>query len=38
VGENQAADVEEMLQSAGFRETDTRRDSQGIDRVVFGKM
>jgi len=38
VGEDQAADVEEMLLNAGFRETDTRRDSQGIDRVVFGRM
>ena len=38
VGEGQAKDVSEMLMSAGFSRTATRKDTQGIDRVVIGKM
>ena len=38
VGEGQAQAVSEMLMSAGFSRTATRKDTQGIDRVVIGKM
>ena len=38
VGEGQAEAVSEMLMSAGFSRTATRKDTQGIDRVVIGKM
>ena len=38
VGENQADTVKEMLLSAGFSMADTRKDTLGVDRVVFGKM
>lgn len=38
VGEGQAQSVSEMLQAAGFSYTDTRKDTLGIDRVVFGRM
>lgn len=38
VGEWQAQSVSEMLQAAGFSYTDTRKDTLGIDRVVFGRM
>ena len=38
VGEGQAEAVSEMLMSAGFTRTATRKDTQGIDRVVIGKM
>ena len=38
VGEGQAQAVSEMLMSAGFTRTATRKDTQGIDRVVIGKM
>ena len=38
VGEGQAKAVSEMLMSAGFSRTATRKDTQGIDRVVIGKM
>ena len=38
VGEGQAQPVSEMLQAAGFSYTDTRKDTLGIDRVVFGRM
>ena len=38
VGEGQAQTVSEMLQAAGFSYTDTRKDTLGIDRVVFGRM
>ena len=38
VGEDQAQAVSEMLMSAGFTRTATRKDTQGIDRVVIGKM
>ena len=38
VGVGQAKDVSEMLTSAGFSRTATRKDTQGIDRVVIGKM
>lgn len=38
VGEGQAQAVSEMLMSAGFSRTAFRKDTQGIDRVVIGKM
>lgn len=38
VGEGQSADVREMLRSAGFNHTGTRKDTLGIDRVVFGRI
>lgn len=38
VGEAQAQTVSEMLMSAGFSRTAFRKDTQGIDRVVIGKM
>ena len=38
VGEDQAETVKEMVLSAGFAAADTRKDTQGIDRVVIGKM
>ena len=38
VGEGQAQPVSEMLQAAGFSYTDARKDTLGIDRVVFGRM
>lgn len=38
VGEGQAQSVSEMLQAAGFSYTDARKDTLGIDRVVFGRM
>ena len=38
VGEGQAQAVSEMLMSAGFTRTATQKDTQGIDRVVIGKM
>ena len=38
VGEGQAQAVSEMLMSAGFSRTALRKDTQGIDRVVIGKM
>lgn len=38
VGEGQASDVREMLQTAGFTYTDTRKDTLGVDRVVFGRI
>lgn len=38
VGEGQAEPVREMLSSAGFDETGTKKDTLGIDRVVYGKM
>ena len=38
VGENQADTVKEMLLSAGFSMADTRKDTLGVDRVVFGRM
>ena len=38
VGEGQAQPVSEMLQAAGFSYTDTRKDTLGIDRGVFGRM
>lgn len=38
VGEGQAARVQEMLLSGGFRSALTRRDTQGIERVVVGIM
>ena len=36
VGEGQADPVQEMLLTAGFSETATRRDSGGTERVVIG--
>ncbi len=38
VGEDQAPAVKEMLLAAGFSSAGTRKDTQGIDRVVFGQM
>jgi release factor glutamine methyltransferase len=38
VGEGQAEPVREMLLSAGFRSADTRVDTGGVQRVVFGVM
>lgn len=38
VGEGQAQAVLDMLSAAGFGYTDTRKDTLGIDRVVFGRM
>lgn len=38
VGEGQAQAVRDMLSAAGFGYTDTRNDTLGIDRVVFGRM
>ena len=38
VGEGQAGDVAEMLLSGGFRSTDKRRDTLGVERVVIGFM
>lgn len=38
VGEGQAKDVCDMLMAAGFSRTATRKDTQGIQRVVIGKM
>ena len=37
VGEGQAETVKEMLLSAGFAAADTRADTLGVQRVVFGK-
>ena len=38
VGEGQAQAVRDMLSAAGFGYTGTRKDTLGIDRVVFGRM
>ena len=38
VGEGQAQAGRDMLSAAGFGYTDTRKDTLGIDRVVFGRM
>lgn len=38
VGEEQAGPVCEMLESAGFRETYTRTDAAGTERVVVGRL
>lgn len=38
VGEGQAKDVCDMLMAAGFNRTATRKDTQGIQRAVIGKM
>ena len=38
VGEGQSQAVRDMLSAAGFGYTDTRKDTLGIDRVVFGRM
>lgn len=38
VGEGQSADVRDMLRSAGFDYTSTRKDTLGIERVVFGRI
>lgn len=37
VGEGQAEDVKEMLLAAGFAAADTRKDTAGTERVVFGR-
>jgi release factor glutamine methyltransferase len=36
VGAGQASAVESLMRDAGFRETETRRDLAGIERVVVG--
>lgn len=38
VGEGQAKDVCDMLMAAGFSRTATKKDTQGIQRAVIGKM
>ncbi len=38
VGEDQAETVKDMVLAAGFAAADTRKDSQGIARVVIGRM
>ncbi|MGI5977555.1 MAG: peptide chain release factor N(5)-glutamine methyltransferase [Candidatus Limivicinus sp.] len=38
VGEGQAKDVADMMNSAGFDFVDTRKDTINVDRVVFGRM
>lgn len=38
VGEGQAKAVSEMLMAAGFASTQTKKDTQTIDRVVIGKI
>ena len=38
VGEDQAQSVKDMVLAAGFAAADTRKDSQGTERVVIGRM
>jgi release factor glutamine methyltransferase len=38
VGESQAQDVYDMVLAAGFASAELRKDTQGIDRVVVGRM
>ena len=38
VGETQAQDVYDMVLAAGFASAELRKDTQGIDRVVIGRM
>ena len=38
VGEDQAPVVKDMVLAAGFAAADTRKDTQGIERVVIGRM
>ena len=38
VGEDQAEVVKDMVLAAGFAAADTRKDTQGIERVVIGRM
>ncbi len=38
VGENQADDVCEMLMAAGFASCTVRKDTQGVERVVIGRI
>ena len=38
VGEDQAQTVKDMVLAAGFAAADTWKDSQGIERVVIGRM
>ena len=38
VGEDQAQTVKDMVLAAGFAAADTRKDGQGIERVVIGRM
>ena len=38
VGEDQAEAVGEMFLAAGFENVSFRKDTQGIDRVVIGKL
>ena len=37
VGEGQADEVREMILAAGFASVDVRKDTLGVDRVVFGR-
>ena len=38
VGEGQAEAVKEMLLAGGFDSAETRQDTLGVDRVVFGRL
>ncbi len=38
VGESQGQDVYDMVLAAGFASAELRKDTQGIDRVVLGRM
>ena len=38
VGEGQADEVKDMLLAGGFDSADTRKDTLGVDRVVFGRL
>ena len=38
VGEGQAEDVRDMLLAGGFESAEMRRDTLGVDRVVFGRL
>ena len=38
VGEGQAADVQDMLLAGGFESAGTRKDTLGVERVVYGRM
>ena len=38
VGEGQADEVKDMLLAGGFDFADTRKDTLGVDRVVFGRL
>ena len=38
VGEGQADDVKDMMLAGGFESAGTRKDTLGVERVVFGRM